>query len=66
MEPPRPVERGRLLRKLSDALLAHHDELAHLEMRDCGKPVKQAKADATAVARYFEFYAGAATSCTAK
>ena len=54
-----PVERGRLLRKLSDALLAHHDELAHLEMRDCGKPVKQAIADATAVARYFEFYAGA-------
>lgn len=54
-----PVERGRLLHKLSDAILAHHDELWHLEMRDCGKPVKQAKADATAVARYFEYYAGA-------
>lgn len=54
-----PVDRGRLLRKLSDALLAHHDELAQLEMRDCGKPVKQARADASAVARYFEFYAGA-------
>ncbi len=54
-----PVERGRLLHKLSDAMLAHHDELAHLEMRDCGKPVKQARADATAVARYFEYYAGA-------
>ena len=54
-----PMERGRLLRKLSDAILAHHDELWQLEMRDCGKPVKQAKADATAVARYFEYYAGA-------
>ena len=54
-----PMERGRLLRKLSDAILAHHDELSHLEMRDCGKPVKQAKADATAVARYFEYYTGA-------
>lgn len=54
-----PVERGRLLHKLSDAILAHHDELWQLEMRDCGKPVKQAKADATAVARYFEYYAGA-------
>lgn len=54
-----PVERGRLLRKLSDAILAHHDELWRLEMRDCGKPVKQAKADAMAVARYFEYYAGA-------
>ena len=28
-------------------------------MRDCGKPVKQAKADAIALARYFEYYAGA-------
>lgn len=54
-----PSERGRLLMKLSNAIAAHHDELAALEMRDCGKPVKQAKADATACARYFEFYAGA-------
>ena len=54
-----PVERGRLMHKLSDAILAHHDELWRLEMHDCGKPVKQAKADATAVARYFEYYAGA-------
>ncbi len=54
-----PSERGRLLHKLSDAILAHYDELWQLEMRDCGKPVKQAKADATAVARYFEYYAGA-------
>jgi len=54
-----PMERGRLLHKLFDAILAHHDELWQLEMRDCGKPVKQAKADATAVARYFEYYAGA-------
>lgn len=54
-----PLERGRLLHRLSDSILAHHDELWQLEMRDCGKPVKQAKADATAVARYFEYYAGA-------
>ena len=52
-----PVERGRLLHKLSVAILAHHDELWQLEMRDCGKPVKQAKADAIAVASYFEYYA---------
>jgi aldehyde dehydrogenase (NAD+) len=54
-----PSDRGRLLHKLSDAIVAHHEELWQLEMRDCGKPVKQAKADATAVARYFEYYAGA-------
>ena len=54
-----PMERGRLLHKLSESILAHHDELTHLEMRDCGKPLTQAKADTTAVARYFEYYAGA-------
>ncbi len=53
------AERGRLLMRLSQHVAAHTDELALLEQRDCGKPVKQARADATALARYFEFYAGA-------
>jgi len=53
------VERGRLLARLSAKVLEHSDELAALEQRDCGKPTKQAKADAIALARYFEFYAGA-------
>ncbi len=54
------VERGRLLMKLSRSVTEHADELAAIELRDCGKPVKQAKADVVALARYFEFYAGAA------
>ncbi|MEP6701773.1 MAG: aldehyde dehydrogenase family protein [Betaproteobacteria bacterium] len=54
-----PVEKGRLLQRLSQAILDHHEELAQIESRDCGKPLKQARADATACARYFEFYAGA-------
>jgi aldehyde dehydrogenase (NAD+) len=54
-----PVERGRLLQKLSAKILEHADELTTLEQRDCGKPTKQARADALALARYFEFYAGA-------
>jgi aldehyde dehydrogenase (NAD+) len=54
------VERGRLLRRWGDAVEAHADELAQLESRDTGKPLKQARADALALARYFEFYAGAA------
>jgi len=54
-----PVERGRLLQRLSHAVMEHADELAALEQRDCGKPTKQARADALALARYFEFYAGA-------
>ena len=53
------AERERLLMRLSNKITEHADELALLEQRDCGKPVKQAKADAAALARYFEFYAGA-------
>jgi aldehyde dehydrogenase (NAD+) len=54
------AERGRLLWKLSMKVAEHADELAAIEQRDCGKPVKQAKADAAALSRYFEFYSGAA------
>ena len=54
------VERGRLMAKLGEAILMHHEELAQLEACDCGKPMKQARADITAAARYFEFYGGAA------
>ncbi len=54
------VERGRVLRRWADLVAAAGDELAHLESRDTGKPMRQARADATAFARYFEYYAGAA------
>ena len=53
------VERGRLLTKLAHAVVANHDELVRLEATDTGKPLKQAKADIVALARYFEFYGGA-------
>ena len=53
------AERGRLLTRLSIKVAEHADELALIEQRDCGKPTKQARADAAALARYFEFYAGA-------
>ncbi len=54
------LERGRLMMKLGEAILAHHEELSQLEAQDCGKPMKQARADITAAARYFEFYGAAA------
>jgi aldehyde dehydrogenase (NAD+) len=54
------VERGRLLRRWADAVEANQEELAQLESRDTGKPIRQARADAVSLARYFEFYAGAA------
>jgi aldehyde dehydrogenase (NAD+) len=53
------AERGRLLMRLSNKVTEHAEELALIEQRDCGKPTKQARADAAALARYFEFYAGA-------
>ena len=34
------ADRGRLLYKLSQKIAEHTDELALLEQRDCGKPVK--------------------------
>jgi len=54
------TERGRILMRLSEAIQRHHDELSDLECRDTGKPIQQARADITACARYFEYYAGAA------
>ncbi len=53
-------ERGRLLTKLGLMVQDHHEELAQLEAKDTGKPMKQARADITATARYFEFFGGAA------
>jgi aldehyde dehydrogenase (NAD+) len=53
-------ERGRILQKIGAGVLEHVEELAELEARDVGKPLKQARADVIALARYMEFYAGAA------
>jgi len=53
------AERGRLLLRLSQRIAAAADELAALECEDVGKPLRQARSDALALARYFEYYAGA-------
>ena len=54
------AERGRLLFRMSALVLEQADELARLEALDVGKPLKQGRADAVALARYLEFYGGAA------
>ena len=54
------MERSRLLMRLAGLVDAHREELAQLESRDTGKPLKQGRADAQALSRYFEYYAGAA------
>lgn len=54
-----PVDRARVLHKISTLTLKNIDSLAAVESRDVGKPLTQARADVVALARYFEFYAGA-------
>ncbi len=54
------AERGRVLLRMSALVLERVEELAYLEATDVGKPLKQARADAVALARYLEFYGGAA------
>jgi aldehyde dehydrogenase (NAD+) len=58
------LERGRILSRIGQVVLTHIDALAELESRDVGKPLTQARADAVALARYFEFYGGAADKIT--
>ncbi|MEP3276891.1 MAG: aldehyde dehydrogenase family protein [Stappiaceae bacterium] len=54
------LDRGRCLMCLADLISQHRSKLAQLEAKDTGKPLDQARADIAALARYFEFYGGAA------
>ena len=55
-----PAERGRVMIRIAQTLRERTEELATLESRDNGKPLKQARADVQVAARYFEFFAGIA------
>ncbi|MFM8464976.1 MAG: aldehyde dehydrogenase family protein, partial [Burkholderiaceae bacterium] len=54
------TERGRILTKAGHLVLQHAEEIAQIELKDTGKPLSVARADVVAVARYFEFFGGAA------
>ncbi|WP_017997930.1 aldehyde dehydrogenase family protein [Paracoccus sp. N5] len=54
------AERGRLMLRLALLIEAEAEPLAALETRDNGKPIAQSRADMAALARYFEYYGGAA------
>ena len=54
------AQRGRLLSALGRKVLEEIETLARLEAMDVGKPLAQARADVMALARYLEFYGGAA------
>ncbi|HKS05394.1 MAG TPA: aldehyde dehydrogenase family protein [Gemmatimonadaceae bacterium] len=55
-----PAERGRILNRMAQKIRDRAEELAELESRDNGKPLKQSRTDVQVSARYFEFFAGIA------
>ncbi|MBI2835966.1 MAG: aldehyde dehydrogenase family protein [Acidobacteria bacterium] len=55
-----PAERGRILFRIAHKIRERAEELAILESRDNGKPLRQSRTDVQVAARYFEFYAGVA------
>ncbi|OMC45166.1 aldehyde dehydrogenase [Mycobacterium sp. IS-2888] len=57
-----PAERATLLTRVADLIDHDHERLARIESEDTGKPLSQARADATVAARYFRFYGHAIDS----
>ena len=57
-------ERARILFRMADLVRDQQQELAELEVRDCGKPIADALSDIDEVAFMFEYYAGWATKIT--
>ncbi len=59
------TERGRILRKAADILRSRNEELAALEVQDCGKPIQEALVvDVMSGADCIEYFAGAAATLT--
>lgn len=59
----RPVERGRVLRRAADMIMARNRELSELETLDTGKPLQETLvADATSGAEALEFFGGIAAT----
>jgi betaine-aldehyde dehydrogenase len=59
------TERGRILRRAVDILRSRNDELAALEVQDCGKPLQEALAvDVASGADCIEYFAGAVATLT--
>jgi acyl-CoA reductase-like NAD-dependent aldehyde dehydrogenase len=55
-----PAERGRIMNRMAQMIRDRAEELAVLESRDNGKPLRQSRTDVQVSARYFEFFAGIA------
>jgi len=50
--------RGRVLLRLAELIREHRDELARLESRNVGKPIRESRDEVDLAADCFEFYAG--------
>ena len=55
-----PAQRSRLLYRFGAEVARREQEIADIEALDTGKSLRTARADAAALARYLEYYAGAA------
>ena len=55
-----PTQRGHCLRRLGDLLAEHSERLGAMETRDTGKMLKETRWQATYIAEFFHFFAGAA------
>ena len=56
-----PLERGRVLRRVSDLLRERVDEIARIETINCGKIIVESRGDVIASANCFEYYGSLAT-----
>jgi len=59
-----PFERGRILQRLGELVEAQAPELAELESRDVGKPLREAERDVALAVRTWIYYAGWPTKLT--
>jgi betaine-aldehyde dehydrogenase len=57
-------DRGRLLLRLADLIRTNADELALLEARNVGKPIRDARDEVHLAANVFEYYAGTTNKIT--
>src|SRR5207245_5434705 len=52
-----PYERGAILRRAADLVRARTEDMAHLTVLECGKPLAQARGEWFAAADLFEWFA---------
>jgi acyl-CoA reductase-like NAD-dependent aldehyde dehydrogenase len=55
-----PTDRGHLLRRLAQLLESNAPDLAELESRDNGKPIRDTRSEVRRAAEWINYYAGAA------